>query len=320
MAKSDGPMPPALERSGVFAVDDAFDLRGPCDRDTWVQMLPDEVSCRRYLATRRWRGGFRCPVCRSEKMPFRHPDGRVRCAQCNVTCSAATRSLLDGGTWTLHEQLSALYEVASTRRSLAFRPIALALGASSLGVGPWLRRLRRIYREGWRRMLHGTVELTRVTVEVLTSRRSSRRHVLALAVQTDGPDTGRIRVQRLPEVDSTQVISFVERAVGQGTTVFTSTWRGYRPLSGRGFVHQVADPNRPSLGNVEQLAHLLRVWAWRLDAPSVDRFDVQLEDFVFRHGFRLDHAAEDHGTCFSRLVDLAVLDEAIPRSRISSAG
>lgn len=244
----------------------------------------------------------------------------VRCGHCQAVGSAATRTLLDGGPWSLRAQLRALFEVARCEQTLCFRDVASALGAGPLGGTPWLRRLRRIYREGWRTPLHGVVELTRVTVEVCASRRGSQRYVLALAVQTDGLDTGRLRVQRLPEVDGLQLASFVERAVAEGTTVRTSMWRGYGRLARRGHVHHHASRDEVRLGNVEQLANILRVWAWSLDALDVERFDLQLEDFAFRYGFRLRHAADDHGACFDRLVDLAILDPPQRRSRISAAG
>lgn len=243
----------------------------------------------------------------------------MQCGRCQAVSSAATRTLFDGGPWLLRDQLRALFVVATTEHTLRFRDLAGALGAGPLGVTPWLKRLRRIYREGWRTPLHGVVELTRVTVEVCASRRGSQRYVLALAVQTDGIDTGRLRAQRLPEVDGLQMASFVERAVAEGTTVRTSPWRGYHRLGLRGHVHHI--PTRDAgLGNVAQLANILQVWAWSLEALNVDRFDIQLEDFVFRYDFRLRHAADDHGACFDHLVDLAVLDTPRERSRTSVAG
>jgi hypothetical protein len=275
--------------SGTYAVGAHPErrLEGPATLDQWSAMFIDDAACRHYLAALRWPRGFLCPHCRESAQPEWSRRGLIRCGGCDTVCSPATRTLLDGGPWSLRDQFRALFDVARTEQTLDLHAVGTALGGGPMQLAPWLRQLRRIYRQAWRRPLHGMVELDRVTVEVNAVRKRGRCYVLALAVQTRGQDTGRIRVQRLPEVDGIQMTAFVEHAVGAGTCLRTRAWSGYGRLRRLGYGHLIArERDQGGLGNVEQLASILRVWAWSRDVTNIDTFLTAGGDDTVENIFR----------------------------------
>ena len=307
------PGPSAKKRSGEHLIQALVArLRGPTSREHLDSMFPDEAACRTYLAALRWPDGFECPHCGSREGADASARGLLRCPHCAVVCSPTVHTLLETSPLPLRTWFQAIWGVVGREQGASPLAVGQLLPRGDLVWG-WLANLRAIYRQSWREQLCGVVEVARVPVDVALGPSRDRRHmghtVVVVAVEVKGSDGGRVRIQRLGQVDAASMEGFVSRAVARGSTVRTSAWRGYGRLRALGYGHLrslAPDGNdEAEMRHAQQIASVLRLWLWTSDALELERLDYYLEEFAFRLNVRFRWPKSHPGSLFNEILRLA---------------
>ncbi|MCP4339301.1 MAG: transposase [Desulfobulbaceae bacterium] len=55
-----------------------------------VTMFPDNTACADFLARLRWPGGFICPACKTNSIPWNESRSRLACPACRHQTSVST--------------------------------------------------------------------------------------------------------------------------------------------------------------------------------------------------------------------------------------
>jgi hypothetical protein len=298
---------------------------------TWEEFcafFPDETSCVRYLERLSWPDGFLCPRCGWAEEPWRGSRRRLVCRCCGHETTVTAGTLFQGTRTPLRQWLAAAWHVSTAEEGVSARGLQRALGIGSYETA-WtiLHRLRRAMVRSGRPRLEGLAQVGRIALPARPARRRPGRAaperarrpraVVAIAVEDEGSEPGRVRMQRLTSGSDRDLARFIAWALEPETLVRVVGVRdpGVRlelarrvpPAADQGGARPFGTP----------LLHLCavqeRLERWLLGthqgAASSEQLDWYLDEFTFRFNRR---SARHRGLLFYRLVEEALVTPPQP--------
>ncbi len=270
--------------------------------------FPDEAACARWLVTKRWPDGFRCPACGHDKAwALGRERLTLQCAACERQISVTAGTVLHGSHLGLRTWFLAAWLVATHRNGMSARQLWLQLGLGSYKTA-WLllRKLRRAMVDPDREPLAGLVEADETSIPFRSKdgpaeRRPGRSRegklLIAGAVEIRGKGPGRARLAVIGDYSAASLGGFVAGNVADGSTVVSDGWSGYAKL--KDVKH---DPK--VIGDAP--AHAVLPWVHRVFANAKrwamgvyhglrpGHLQAYLDEFAFRFNRRrTPHAAFD---------------------------
>src|SRR5271157_362800 len=106
------------------------------------EMFPDQDSARRYLESRLWPQGPRCPVCGTRDRITARKDGFYRCNQCKEDFTVRTGTIFERSHVPLHKWIYAMYLLVTARKGISSMQLAKEIGITQKSAWFVLHRLR----------------------------------------------------------------------------------------------------------------------------------------------------------------------------------
>ena len=287
----------------------------PRDLGEFERRFAMEEACREYLTQVRWPEGFRCPRC-GHGTAWAVRRVWFQCAACGHQTSVTAGTIFQDTRTPLPTWFRAMWWVTNQQTGVSALGLQRALGLRSYKTAwSWLHKLRCAMVRPGRDRLTGRVEVDDTYVGGVhpgrRGRQTDTKALVGIAVQIDGRQLGRIRLQRLPDASGPCLLQFVQEAVESGSVVPTDGWLGYAPLRRHGYTHEVtllqgqrSSPS-PLMPHVHQIASLLTRWLLGTHHGAVTHAHLEyyLDEFTFRFNRR---RSRSRGTLFYRLVPQAV--------------
>ena len=283
-----------------------------------------EEACLDYLARVRWPDGFVCPNCAGRKA-WRTERSLFHCAECGRQASVTAGTVFQGTRKPLQVWFRAMWWVTSQKNGASAKGLQQSLGLASYQTAwTWLHKLRRAMVRPGRDRLSGLVEVDETYVggrEDAPGRGAVNKTLVAIAVEKQGRQLGRIRMAVVADGTRDELCGFVQACVELGSTGRTDGWQGYRDLKNRGYTHdrilQQRSTQEPSelLPGVHRIASLLKRWllGTHQGAVSAAHLPYYLDEFTFRFNRR---KSKYRGKLFYRLVEQAVAIEPTPYKNV----
>lgn len=282
------------------------------------QRFATEQACRDYLAELRWPDGYSCPRCSHSKAWIMKRD-LYWCRQCNYQVSVTAGTIFQDRRKPLRLWFRAIWYVVNQKNGVSALGLQRVLGLGSYRTAwTWLHKLRRAMVRPGRDRLSGIIEVDETYIggqkPGKRGRGAAGKTLVLVAVEDKGEHLGRIRLHRVADASAGSLIPPVEDSVEKGSLIRTDGWRGYAPLSSKGYKHTVvrqeAEVGKNLLPLVNRVVGLLKRWlqGTHQGAPRASHLDYYLDEFTFRFNRR---TSRSRGKLFYRLVQQAV---AIPPS------
>jgi transposase-like protein len=268
----------------------------PMSRSDFDRRFPDEEACARYLAAKRWPGGFVCPACGHGKgwelasKPF-----TWECAGCHRQTSVTAGTVLHRSKLPLRTWFEAIRLLTSHSNGISAEQAQAQFGIGSYKTA-WLllHKLRRAMVSPDRGLLQSLVEVDETEIPFRSKHDPIKAHGItnvgklliigAVELSEEGRPR-RVRLEPLTDRSGESVRRFVERVVERGATVVSDGLAGYRKLEEHRHVGRTVGA---------MAAHVLLPWVHRAFAnlkrwltgtfhgvrkPHLERY---LDEFVFR--------------------------------------
>lgn len=289
------------------------------------ERFADELDCYDYLFRAKWPDGFMCCIC-GHRQYWLSARALYICAQCEHQHSLTSGTILHGTRKPLRYWFKAMWWF--TTRNSGINAINLC---NLLGFGcyetawAWLQKLRSCTIRYNREQLSGDVEVDEIYIggrkKGKRGRGAEGKFPIVAAVENDGPELGRIRLQLLDNCSSDQIIPFIKLNISDGSQVATDCWPSYNPLSSTGYGHvkimqSQEDEKSTVLPGVHLVASLLKrlmlgTFQGRFEKKYLQRY---LDEFVFRFNRR---TSKSIGKKFMRIVQQAVATPPTSHRQIS---
>lgn len=291
----------------------------PRTLDELESRFTDEVSCREYLATIRWPGGFRCPKCRSASHWVNAAALRI-CQDCGHHASVTAGTIFALTRFPLRVWFRAMWWVCTQKNGASALGLKRILGVNSYQTAwAWLHKLRRAMVRPGRDRLAGTIQLDEARaagIRVSTNKSGvSEAPLVLVAAQLDGTRIGRIRMALLDEAGPADLQRQLEAMIEPGATLVTDAWHGYARARDWGYRHVVKRPTAhvgvQPLPHCRRVANLMNRWLLGTHQGAVQpaHLPYYLDEYVFRFNRRASHA---RGKLFFRLLEQALQTDPHP--------
>ena len=264
------------------------------------EQFPDDEACARWLAARRWPGGFHCPECGHDQgWELERGVLLYQCTRCRKQTSVTAGTALHKTHLPLRIWFMAAWLVATHKTGISARQLWLQLGLGSYKTA-WLllHKLRRAMVDPDRVTLAGLVEVDETSMPFRTKNdpikpKPGRSHegkmMIAGAVEIHEKAPGRLRFTVIDDYSATTLGGFVGSNIATDSTVVSDGWSGYVRLKDVKHQPKIVGP---------MAAHVLLPWIHRvfgnakrwalgvyhgLRAAHLQRY---LDEFVFRFNRR----------------------------------
>jgi hypothetical protein len=275
--------------------------------------FPDEAACARWLLTKRWPDGFRCPACGHDKAwELGRERLTLQCVACERQASVTAGTVLHGSHLGLRTWFLAAWLMATHADGVSARQLWKQLGLGSY-ESAWLlvRKLRRAMVDPAREPLAGPVEVDESSLPfrakdapVRPGRSRDGKLPIAGAVEIEGKGPGRIRLAVIGDYSAAALGAFVAGDVADGGTVVSGGWSGSRRPKGVEHDPKVigGTPAHPVLPWVRRVFANAKRWALGVyHGLRPAHLQAYLDEFVFRFNRRRSPSA-----AFDRLLGLSL--------------
>ena len=225
----------------------------PMSRAAFEARFPDEASCARHLAARRWPDGFVCPACGHDRgWELKRRRASWECAACGKETSVTAGTIMHRST-IMHRRhdhtaatimpplktwFMAVHIVTSHSNGISALQLQAQLGLGSY-KSAWLllHKLRRAMVDPDRSLLEDLIEIDEATLPFRTAKdpatggqgrspQGKMRIAGAVELSPEG-EPRRIRLAPIGDFSARSLRAFVAGTSAPGARVITDGWSGY---------------------------------------------------------------------------------------------
>ena len=286
----------------------------PMSRAAFEARFPDEASCARHLAARRWPDGFVCPACGHDRgWELKRRRASWECAARGKETSVTVGTIMHRRHLPLKTWFMAVHIVTSHSNGISALQLQAQLGLGSY-KSAWLllHKLRRAMVDPDRSLLEDLIEIDEATLPFRTAKdpatggqgrspQGKMRIAGAVELSPEG-EPRRIRLAPIGDFSARSLRAFVAGTSAPGARVITDGWSGYCGLPDHDHQPKVvgATPAHLVLTWIHRVFSNLKRWALGtfhgLRRAHLRRY---LDEFVFRWN-RRRHTA----TAFDTLLGI----------------
>ncbi len=122
------------------------------------EMFPDQESARKYLESRLWPNGVKCPFCNKSDKITKRKNCYYRCNHCKKDFTVRTGTIFERSHIPLHKWVYAMYLVVTARKGISSLQLSKEIGITQKSAWFMLHRLREACNDKLP-MLRGVIEL-----------------------------------------------------------------------------------------------------------------------------------------------------------------
>jgi Transposase zinc-ribbon domain/ISXO2-like transposase domain len=309
----------------MTAVDERELVEGievPGSRLEFEHKFESEAACRAYLERVRWPDGFVCPnpACGGRRA-WLTARGLHRCAACGRQTSPTAGTVFTGTRKPLRDWFEVLW-LAAGEDGVSAMAVQTALGLGSYQTAwAWLHKLRRAVAAVAAERLTGIVALEVFdlpSVESSARRKSPRPTLVAIALEVNDPETGRVRLLPVSNSGPLDVEGFVAGAVAPNARIRTTVELGPMVAAlGYQLGSVTGRAGRDgSFVHLDIVARRLDDWIVETHHGAVRR--RQLGGYLAEFAFHFNERSSPCGVRFKRLLEAMLA--AVPKSARSLVG
>jgi transposase-like protein len=220
-------------------------------------MFPDQEAARKYLESRLWPNGARCPVCGTCERVTARAGGFYRCNQCKEDFTVRTGTIFERSHVSLHKWVYAMYLLVTARKGISSMQLAKEIGITQKSAWFVLHRLREACGGADLSKLKGIIEIDETFVggkeankhecKKLKAGRGTVGKSPVLGMRERG---GRTVAMPIINTDAQTIQGEIAQKVGSGSTIHTDEAGAYVGMDD--FDHETVNHSRKEFvrGNV----------------------------------------------------------------------
>ena len=208
------------------------------------QMFPDQESARKYLESKLWPNGVKCPFCDKSDRITPRKKGFYRCNACKEDFTVRTGTIFERSHIPLHKWLYSMYLLVTARKGISSLQLSKEIGVTQRSAWFLLHRLREACSDDYQD-LRGIIEVDETYVggkettkhesKKLKEGRGSVGKVGVVGLRERG---GRTVAKTIDSPDKANLHGAILDHVAIGSTIHTDDAPVYSSLNGLLYRHK----------------------------------------------------------------------------------
>lgn len=254
----------------------------------FIKELPDDATCKAYLAKYKWQDGFKCTKCQSKKGCMKK-DYKYHCYNCHHVESATANTLFHKVKFGLQKAFCIVFEMTTSSKSLSSTQLGQRYGISQTSTWFFMQKVRKAMESSKKYPLEDLVHVDEFTVggkEEGKQGRSydSKKKKAVIAVElTNKHQVKRVYIKSIDDYSCKSLTPIFEEHIDTSAKVFTDKWRGYEPLKQTYNITQIKSDNGKNFKKLHIIIHQVKSWL-RTIPTHVSKGHIQkyFDEFAYR--------------------------------------
>lgn len=215
--------------------------------------MPDEITCRNYLAKQRWNGKTVCPYCGHGKCYTIEGGKRYKCAstECFKRFTVTVGTIFEASNIPLTKWFTAVYLTTAHKKGISSYQLAKDIGTTQKTGWFMLHRIREVLRVKQQSLLTDVVEIDEVYIggKVGNMSKTKRKNLretgnsmntksMVMGMLQRG---GNLMLVTVPARSTNVLQTVIDNHVDKQATIITDNLHGYVPVGKEYAKHEVVN-------------------------------------------------------------------------------
>ena len=254
----------------------------------FIKELPNDESCKAYLAQIKWKDGFNCMKCGHTKGCDKSGHN-YQCYGCQHVESATANTLFHKVKFGLHKAFCIVFEMTTSSKSVSSIQMGKRFEIRQGTAWYFMQKVRKAMQSSQKYPLSEIVHVDEFTVggkEEGKQGRSydSKKKKAVIAVELNQKhQIKRVYVKSIDDYSSKSLTPIFEEHISQTANIVTDKWRGYEPLKKLYNIEQKLSDHGKNFKELHIVIMQLKSWI-RTIPTHVSKWHIQayFDEFCFR--------------------------------------
>jgi predicted RNA-binding Zn-ribbon protein involved in translation (DUF1610 family)/transposase-like protein len=255
---------------------------------SFIEELPNDESCKAYLAKIKWQDGFTCSKCGHTK-GCKKAGYTYHCYSCHHVESATANTLFHKVKFGLQKAFCIVFEMSTSSKSISSIQMGKRFSIRQGTAWYFMQKIRRAMASSQKYPLSKLVHVDEFTVGGKEEGKQGRSYdtkkkkaVIAVEL-TDNNKVKRVYIKGIKDYSAKSLTPIFEEHISTSAKIVTDKWRGYEPLKE---IYNIEQKYSNNGKNFKQLhIVIMQVKSWLRAIPThVSKWHIQayFDEFCFR--------------------------------------
>lgn len=283
----------------------------------FIKELPDDDSCRAYLAHLKWSKGFTCTKC-GETKGCQKSGYTYHCYGCNHVETASANTLFHKVKFGLHKAFCIVFEMSTSSKSISSIQMGKRFDLRQGTAWYFMHKVRKSMKSSEQFPLATLVHVDEFTVggkEEGKPGRSydSKKKKAVIAVElTAEKKIKRAYIKSIDDYSSKSLTTIFDAHISEHAKVITDKWRGYEPLKKTYDIEQKLSNQGKNFKELHIVIMQLKSWI-RAIPTHVSQYHIQ--SYFDEFCYRLNRSQAKH-SIFHKTIERMVHSKPIFQNQI----
>ena len=254
----------------------------------FIKELPDDDSCKAYLAKIKWQDGFRCVKCGHTKGCLKS-GYKYQCYFCNHVESSTANTLFHRVKFGLQKAFCVVFEMSTSSKSLSSIQMGKRFDIRQGTVWYFMQKVRSAMKSSQKYPLSELVHVDEFTVggkEEGKPGRSydSKKKKAVIAIElNDCQKIKRAYIKSIDDYSARSLTPIFEHHISPSAKIITDKWRGYQPLKETYSIEQKYSCQGKNFKELHTV--IMQVKSWLRAIPthvSKEHIQAYFDEFCYR--------------------------------------
>ena len=254
----------------------------------FIETFKTDLTCLEYLASIKWKDGFKCSKCNHKKFTIRKLNFARDCNLCHHVESPTANTIFHKVKFGTRKAFGIVFEMSATTKSLSSSQMAKRYSISRPTAWLFMHKVRLAMKSSALNPIVGTVYVDEFVYggkEDLKQGRSndSKKKKIVAAVEID--DKGGVKrayFKRIDNYSSSELGKIFESHISTQANIKTDQWTGYKPLKNEYNIEQIKS-NTSDFFQMNTIIHQVKSWlrsiySW-MHEQNIERY---LDEYSYR--------------------------------------
>ena len=279
-----------------------------------------DLDCKEYLATIKWKEGYKCVKCGHSGYQNRKDFSRA-CNVCVHIESATANTLFHKVKFGVRKAFFICFEMSTTTKSLSASYMAVRYGVSEQTARFFMHKIREAMQSSGNHSMQGDVHVDEFVVggkekgKVGRSYHAKKKKAICAVELTEGGKVRRMYSQKIDNFSAKELKTIFDAHIDKNAKVTTDKWKGYRPIAKAYDIEQINSNGGLNFKALHTMIHQIKTWI-RTTYSWVSEFHINryFNEFCYRL-----NRSQTKNTIFNNLIKRIVEADSINQAKLVSS-